>query len=367
MAWASPQFSRARVDAAGRGLITPLTYPPEWDRWLEDLEVINNWRSSHSFPLNTFQVRLRKKGREIDPDCLVAQRIKRLASISLKLKRFQGLRLSQIQDIGGCRAVVSSVEHANELVVQFRKGDIRHKVHALDNYIDSPKLTGYRGIHLVYKYFSEKSNIYNGLKLEIQIRSQFQHAWATAVETVGTFIQQALKSSMGEAEWLRFFELMGTAVAFQEGCAPVLNTPHDPTMLRDELVLYADALDVIARLEAYRNTLQYFQDRVQNSNAQFHLLELDAREGRVKVLSFERNELERAQQAYLDVEKRIADKPGNDAVLVSVDSVAALQKAYPNYFLDTRVFIGLVNDALQGRPLVIGEPSTPLEAEVVSA
>jgi hypothetical protein len=39
--------------------------------------------------------------------------------------------------------------------------------------------------------------IYNDLKIEMQLRSQYQHAWATAVETVGTFIGQALKSSIG--------------------------------------------------------------------------------------------------------------------------------------------------------------------------
>jgi len=40
--------------------------------------------------------------------------------------------------------------------------------------------------------------------------------------------------------------------------------------------------------------------------------------------------------------------PGTDAVLVSVDSIAALQRAYPNYFADTRVFVALLKQALSG-------------------
>jgi hypothetical protein len=69
--------------------------------------------------------------------------------------------------------------------------------------------------------------VYNGLKVEIQIRTTLQHVWATAVETVGTFIQQALKSSQGEAEWLRFFALMATHMALREGRQPVPGTPQN--------------------------------------------------------------------------------------------------------------------------------------------
>jgi hypothetical protein len=35
-----------------------------------------------------------------------------------------------------------------------------------------------------------------------------------------------------------------------------------------------------------------------------------------------------------------------------------LQRAYPNYFLDTRVFIGIVRDAIEAKPLVIEEAIT---------
>jgi len=59
----------------------------------------------------------------------------------------------------------------------------------------------------------------------MQIRSQLQHAWATAVETVGTFLQQALKSSQGDEGWQRFFALMGNAMAMRERRPPVPNTP----------------------------------------------------------------------------------------------------------------------------------------------
>ena len=98
MAWATPQYKKSRVNAAGATLIDPKASE---DALEKALEVINNWRSSHSYPLNTFQVTLRKKAKQIDSNCLIAQRIKRLSSIKLKLERFSTMKLSQMQDIGG--------------------------------------------------------------------------------------------------------------------------------------------------------------------------------------------------------------------------------------------------------------------------
>ena len=97
MAWAVPEYSKRKVNVAGREII----YPPRTDliNWVQALGVVNNWRASHSFPLNTFQIGLRSKGRNVDHHCLVAQRIKRLSSIEEKLLRFPTMTLSQMQDI----------------------------------------------------------------------------------------------------------------------------------------------------------------------------------------------------------------------------------------------------------------------------
>ncbi|MGH7265289.1 MAG: hypothetical protein ACREMB_10610 [Candidatus Rokuibacteriota bacterium] len=79
VAWAIPKHSPAEVDEAGAFLIDDTLISEE--DFEEALQIINNWRSSHSFPLNTFQVTLRRNARQIDPNSLVAQRIKRLSSI----------------------------------------------------------------------------------------------------------------------------------------------------------------------------------------------------------------------------------------------------------------------------------------------
>jgi hypothetical protein len=181
MVWAVPTYTRGEVDRAGCTLVDSSASFEALDA---ALTVINNWRSSHAFPLNTFQVGLRTKARQVDENALVAQRIKRLSSIEYKLERFPTMNMSQMQDIGGCRAVVSNVAHVRALLEVYQKSSLKHKLMRIDHYIDHPQVSGYRGVHLIYRYFSDRKTTYNGLQIEIQLRSQLQHAWATAVETV---------------------------------------------------------------------------------------------------------------------------------------------------------------------------------------
>lgn len=342
MDWVSPQYSRKKVDAAGEVFASD---EPDYEELNEALGIINNWRSSHSRPLYTFRLGLRRHAERVDSTALVAQRIKRLSSIYLKLALSPNMKLSQMQDIGGCRAVVSSVTQVRELIKRYKASDIKHKLLNEDDYIQCPKASGYRSFHLIYRYFSDKKATHNGLRIEVQIRSQLQHAWATAVETVGTFIRQALKSSQGEADWLRFFTLMGTALAIRENTPRVPGTPTDDDELKRELQAFAQKLDVARRLRAYGEALNTV-DQLEVADADYYLLELDPVAMRVSVFGYTQGELAKASNDYLAIEKR-SRGTGTDAVLVSVESMASLRRAYPNYFLDTAKFVEAVNLAIE--------------------
>ncbi len=59
MAFAVPEYDRSIVDLAGDVLIGY----PEGLVWLEEkeldyLEITNNWRAAHAYPLNTFQIHI---------------------------------------------------------------------------------------------------------------------------------------------------------------------------------------------------------------------------------------------------------------------------------------------------------------------
>jgi hypothetical protein len=248
----------------------------------------------------------------------------------------------------GCRGVVSTVRDVNDLVGAYLKSDLKHKLHTHDDYMLTPKPTGYRGVHLIYRYFSDKIDTYNTLKIEMQVRSQAQHAWATAVEIVGTFTRQALKSSQGEDDWLRFFALMGSAIAAMEGTAAVPNTPADLDDLVAELNDAAQRLDAIGRLRAYGTAPQILESPESKKN-HFFLLELDAAEMKLEITGYRAGESIDAAEDYLAAERRFSESGGGgDAVLVSVDSLASLRRAYPNYYLDTNMFVELTEKALLG-------------------
>ena len=334
MEWTRRQYSKEEIDAAGQALVNGHAYTTLSSEEL--LGIVNNWRSSHAFPLNTMQMNLREKSKRIDSRSMVAQRIKRLSSIESKLRRFDWLSLSKMQDLGGCRAVVRSVDYADRLVDAYQNSRIKHRLLRTDDYVHTPKKSGYRGHHLIYGYFSDKKDTYNGLKIELQIRSNLQHIWATAVETVGTFTEQELKSSQGEEEWLRFFTLMSSVFAHRENRPIVPNTPEKYDDLLHELQHYAKELDVITRLSAYGKATQVLSERAKLKNVRYFLLQLDRVNRKIRVRRFGRSDFHRASEAYLDAEGK---GTAGDVVLVSVESLAALKRAYPNYFLDIQRFL----------------------------
>lgn len=148
---------------------------------------------------------LRSRARVVYGSPLVAQRIKRLRSIESKLRRWEKMQLARMHDIGGCRAVMRTVDQVHRVVEIYDQSRMKSPNRGAQfvrkyDYIAHPKPDGYRGIHLVYRYRSSSrgKKIYNGLRIEIQLRTQLQHAWATAVEAVSMFTGQALKSNVGE-------------------------------------------------------------------------------------------------------------------------------------------------------------------------
>lgn len=340
--WVAPQHSRTAVDKAGQ--ILAAGDAPQ-DVLEPALAIINNWRSSHSYPLNTFQVGLRYHARRLDPRALVAQRIKRLSSIRMKLTALPTQRLSQMQDIGGCRAVLATVARVRALTENYLHSSLKHGLHHLDDYIENPRPSGYRGVHLVYRYRSDKIHAFNGLLVEVQLRSQLQHAWATAVEAVSIFLRQALKASQGHAQWLRFFALMGSAIAERERTPGVPNVASGKELVR-ELTHFARQLDVEKRLRGYGSALKTLSTG-RMRDAHYFLIALDPEAERVSVTAYPQNEFERASQDYLIVERSIAHRAGAEAVLVSVESIESLRRAYPNYFLDTHVFLSALRIAMR--------------------
>lgn len=341
MAHVVPLYSKERVKKAGALLIS-MDLKCSLDDLNDALEVLNNFRSSHTYPVNTFQAGLRKKMKKLAIEGIVAQRLKRIPSIFQKLIRFKQMSLSRMQDIGGLRAVVRTNKNVYALrdsYVQHSKFD--HVLVSEKDYIEEPKESGYRGIHLIYKYSNHKVKMYDGLQIELQIRNDIQHAWATAVETAGVFLDQALKSSIGNANWLEFFQYASSSFAILEG-SPVLENhkPLTAEQIFGQTLKLEIELGVIKTLETYNSVLETLQNT--NTKTHYYLMRLDSIQKTIDIDGYSREDLEEATDEYLAKEKVAKDEPGVQVVLVAAQSLNALKKAYPNYFLDTGKFVSKI-------------------------
>jgi hypothetical protein len=289
---------------------------------------------------------LRRKSRKIEKGVIVAQRIKRLESIHAKLARQPTMRMTQMQDIAGCRAVFKKTSSVEALVKKYKTSKFEHKFRGEKDYIACPKTDGYRCYHLVYQYQgTDATHAYDNLQIEVQIRTQLQHAWATAVEAVGTFTKQALKSSSGDLDWLRFFALMGSAIAAMEGCNSVPGAPTDKDTLVDEIKYLAEKLRVQNTLSVYNTTISYIGTA---KDAKYFLVSLDPTSKEILVWRYKALESEAANAKYTEVESGVSEGSLKQIVLVSVENINALRRAYPNYFLDTNLFSNLVARVLKG-------------------
>ena len=90
-------------------------------------------------------------------------------SIVEKLRR-ESIRLSQIQDIAGCRVVVADVIEQDRVVASLRNAFPRASIIDRRN---APS-HGYRAVHVVVSVVDRP--------VEIQVRSRLQHLWAELSE-----------------------------------------------------------------------------------------------------------------------------------------------------------------------------------------
>jgi putative GTP pyrophosphokinase len=204
-----PLYSKNRVTKAGSAVRASVEGE-------DDKKIIENWRASHNYVLNTFQATLRRyaKGGNIT----VAQRLKRRNTIYDKLKRHPGMQLARMHDIAGCRLIFEDMATLNATRLRVLGSKFKHKRRNSNDdydYTISPKENGYRGIHDFYEYssYSGSAKNWNGLLIELQYRTKYQHAWATAFEIVGSLTGQEAKFDRGDKDHQDFFTFIAELIA----------------------------------------------------------------------------------------------------------------------------------------------------------
>lgn len=297
--------------------------------------VLSQWRSLHTHPINTFQAALRSKlKRENYSGAIVAQRLKRTPSIIRKLTRFPDMNLARMQDIGGLRVILKSVEQVYRLHASIINNSEHQAELPPKDYIAEPKADGYRSLHQVFRYKSKTHPELDGLRIELQIRTELQHAWATAVETLGIIEKSSFKTGEGEEIYRHFFRLSSKLFAHFE-----MKEANDIKPIAIELRALQGQLQIFAKLKGLALSAGHI-NRQSYPNGYFLMLLDTANEpAKIQLLPFSKRDLDLAETAYRLFENEHKDNPNMDIVLLSTNSAKDIKKAYPNYFLDTHRFI----------------------------
>ena len=227
----------------------------------------------------------------------------------------------------------------------------RHELWGQEPYIQEPKADGYRSHHLRYKFRGKGSfTIYDGRRIEVQIRTRLQHAWATAVEAVGLFRGEDLKGNHGSPEWLRLFKLMSAEFARAENCPEPPDVPsHNGCVSEirelDGLLKAADTLDTLS------NVMRWTDIAVDPATIpSYYLIKFDNLTKQVIVEPHFKPLWAVASYEQAEASDNESGANTTNVVLVEADKVENLKDAYPNYFGDVQLFKTQLKTVIEGQP-----------------
>ena len=350
-----PKYSNKSVTRAGESFLSDDIFD-DTEKFNQSMDVLSYWRASHEGALEETLTFLEKEVIPIDSEAIFAKRLKRLPSIISKLRRFSENRMTlrNMQDIGGCRVIVTTPKQQRLAVKALRKFDNFKKESKVkfNDYITQPKDDGYRSYHLYGQFLDSTGNL---KKIEVQVRTKLQHIWATTLEIIELFTGEKLKSARGSQDWHRFFILTSKQFSFIEKVFKTkqINFERDyqvylqqlmknPQLLEEVVELYelGKSLKVQDILNACTQSIKYTREIIETKDVYgYFLIQLDIDDSSINLDYFKAEDGIIAEQAYTEKEKENADNPKVVTALVHARHVNQLEEAYPNYFADSQEFI----------------------------
>jgi ppGpp synthetase/RelA/SpoT-type nucleotidyltranferase len=183
-------MSKTRIDALGerlrKGALTDA-----------DLRQLDAWRRSFADAYQSVMSMFDMLGL-----AATGRPAKSTSAIVAKLKR-ETIRLSQMQDIAGCRVVVESVDHQDRLTDLFREIG---KTVIIDRRLNPSH--GYRAVHVIVEARDRF--------VEIQIRTLLQHIWAEFSEKLSDMRGSDIKYGIGDPRDLHYLQIWSHVIECHE-------------------------------------------------------------------------------------------------------------------------------------------------------
>ena len=291
------------------------------------ISALNSWRESHGEILQKYYIYANILAKAINKDnIIIAQRLKRLPTIVNKLRRFKNMRLSRMQDIAGIRIIVEDIKQLDLIDDVLRKNK---NLKRIKDYIRKPKTSGYRGKHYIFEE--------NEMFVEIQLRTQIQHLWATALETVDVLLGTTLKESEDETYWCDFFRQVSSIFAIAEEKPVLEKHKHlDIRKMREILKQNMDDNKISQKLYSYMVTDPVIHAK-NIAEAYYIVLTLNLESNEVEVMGFKENQYGIAFEKYKSIEGN--NQTSQQTVLVAVNQINKIKEIYPNYYINLYNFV----------------------------
>lgn len=305
----------------------------------EDVEIIDEWRKAHLGPLSSIAMWLRKPS--IDATGLApAQRLKRRSTVLDKLIQGRSSDASTMHDLGGCRLIFPDVQALQDFREYLEAGTrAAHKLNHDRNkydYITTPKNTGYRGVHYVYGYepSSESNADLRGLKIEIQLRTDVQHAWATSVEIADLVLNARTKFEDGTGIYGQFFRVASELLARRhEGMTSCLPELSDAS-LRKAFEAEEGRHNLLDRLDRLR-------EQGDVNKIREHTVLAFQTDGTLDIFGYTK-----ANRA-VERERELLENPNcAHVVYVRASTPSSIKNSYRNYLTNPTDFVKLMKEAL---------------------
>lgn len=332
-------YSKHDVRRAGECLVSAGRSPGEIK---QAYKVVNWWREVHIAPLRRLLECLEAQSSDMD-GVLIAGRIKKISTIVDKLGRDDTPDdLRTFCDIAGCRIIVPSMSDLSRLIERMAAlEECDRKKSQNRNYIEAPKDSGYRGCHLIYSFQVE--GLLFKLVAELQLRTELQHAWATAVEMYDlAVLGSRLKFNEFDTPAGRFFIAASEIIRLiEEEDRSSVSWNHAVEKLRRQSAVS----DVLGVLEACSQSVTVLGADYYGTYSGYCLLDINVEE---QLITLEKVGASPNQVVKSYYERETRYESGHNTVLVRGATLEKLKRIYPNYFGDISQFVVLVRSVLDG-------------------
>lgn len=321
-------LSKSKIDKAGRVLSCSSDITEEY----LDLEyVFDNYRAQHLEPLSQLTIDLQRWLHEYGNGYYIAQRLKRKPQIIRKLKRLS-VRLTQLQDIGGCRIIVNSNKDVNELIA-FIEGKISNqsnlkKLRLTDYREKGRDVTGYRSVHMMIE--ADKR------VLELQIRSRIQHYWAESIERTSVIYGRHLKEQDGDPEVISYFkELSDVFYEIESGRTPSVQSKISLDKRRvgaQEIIEHSDRNKIFDSFvnEDIVKTLTSKQGSSESLNN--WIIVFDWNSGDFVTWEEAGRKADEAVRKYIGYENQFTSDNNYEVVMIGSSDIATVRQTHSHYF-----------------------------------